>query len=123
MQNANKSEEAPRRIDIKLGLSFEPFLQNPRAFVVDPTPRHINGFDLAGRQLFHRIKVTLANLEVVLHNLTKWPERQVKLCCRVFLFRLHVKNQASLANGQKQSIGSIRHLAIFPFWQLEGVVL
>jgi hypothetical protein len=50
MQNANKSEQATRRLFINIGFAIEALLQDPRAFVVNSASSHIDGFNLAGRE-------------------------------------------------------------------------
>ena len=50
MQNANKGEQAARRLLINIGFAIEALLQDPRAFVVNSAPGHVDGFNLAGRE-------------------------------------------------------------------------
>ena len=49
MQNADQGEQAAGRVGVDLGLAFKPLLQHPRAFVVNPASRHIDGLDLSWR--------------------------------------------------------------------------
>ena len=57
MQNANKGEQATRRLLINIGFAIEALLQDPRAFVVNSAQGHIDGFNLAGREGLHSFKI------------------------------------------------------------------
>ena len=50
MQHADQREKSARGVDVDLGLALEPFLQHPRALVVDAASRHVDRLDLARRQ-------------------------------------------------------------------------
>ena len=75
VQHTNKCEKPACRVDINNRFPLKPLLKYARAFHVDTATRHIDCFDLARGKRFDRIKVARANLEVVLNDLTKRPQR------------------------------------------------
>ena len=97
MQNANKSEQATRRLFINIGFAIEALLQDPRAFVVNSAPSHIDGFNLAGREGLHSFKIAFANLKIVFYHLAKGAKGQVKFSGLLFIFCGEIKNQAPVA--------------------------
>ena len=84
--------------------------------------RHVDGFDLAGRQAFHRVKVAFANLEIIFDDLAERPQRKMELSYSFSILRRHIKNQPPLSDRQSQAEGPVRHGLAFPLWQRETVV-
>src|SRR6056297_4353166 len=78
MQHANQGEKAPRGVCIDLGLAFEALLQNPRPFVVNAPPGHIDRLDLRRRQRLDRVEIAFTDLPVILDHLPERAERQVE---------------------------------------------
>ena len=62
MENANEGEQATRRLFINIGLAIEALVEDARAFVVNSAPRHGEGFNQAGGEGLHSLKVELAKL-------------------------------------------------------------
>jgi hypothetical protein len=92
MQNANKGEQTTRRLLINIGFAIEALLQDPRAFVVNSAPSHIDGFNLAGREGLHSFKIAFANLKVVFHHLAKGAKGEVKFRGFRFIFCGKIKD-------------------------------
>ncbi len=86
MQDANQGEQATGCVDINFGFAFQTLLQQSRAFVVDAATGHVDGLDLAGRQLFHCVHVALEDLEVVFDHLPERTKPQLEFPYKLAVF-------------------------------------
>lgn len=68
MQGTDKGENTPRRIKTHFGLIAKAVRQQPRSFIMQASPPHIDRFDLGRRRRPDRIVITLADHEIVFHD-------------------------------------------------------
>ena len=123
VENADQGEQATRSVDVKFDLAAETFLKNARALVVNASPRHVDRLDLARRKPLDRIEVTLADLVIVFHDLTKRSQREAELDGRLVRFRANIKDEKPVIDGQLKPVGSRRHLSGVRRRDRERVVL
>ncbi len=65
MQYADQSEEAPRRFEINIDLSFQSLDQQFGTLIVDAAAGHVDGFDFCGTGLADRLIIAVANRKIV----------------------------------------------------------
>ena len=121
MQHADQREKATRGIGIYVGLTFKSLLQDAAAFVVDAATGHVDGFDLAGRQSFHRVEIAFAYLKIIFDHLPEWPQRQVKFCRLFFGLSGDVEDQPFIADRQLHTVWSIRRDTVIAHRQRKAV--
>ena len=69
MQGTNQSKKTARRVEADFRLIAQTIRQQARAFIMQPSATHINGFDLRRSRGPDGIVVALADHKIVFHEL------------------------------------------------------
>src|ERR1700733_7804532 len=93
MQHAKQREQPPRGIEIDVDLALEARLEQRRAFVVKPSPAHIERFDLRGRRVADRLEIAFADDEVILNYAPQGRERQHDAAGRFVVLKTDVEHE------------------------------
>ena len=84
--------------------------------------RHIDRFDLAGRQFFDSVEIAFTHLEVVFDNLTKRTERQMEFSRLFRSLGFHVEHQPFFTDRKTQMIRPLGNGPALARGQHEGIV-
>src|SRR5215472_3195895 len=104
VEHANQREQPARGIKIKVELLFQSLQEQVGALVVERPSAHVDRLNLTGRSGADSAVIAFTDQKVILHDASKWGQRQKMRDDRGVVLEADVEDQAILGDAQIQPI-------------------